>query len=237
MNNVKTLQIPDHAVAYILMQRTGLQRFNPRAYRGLRRLPIPYEHHLLPLEAQLRRGAIKAAFSASILQDYNAIRAYLPAKAGTVLDVGCGIAGIDALLSRIYDDAHFYLLDRTETDTTGFEYGMGDQYRFYNSLELAKAVMLANGTAEAQVHLLDAQPGFRFDPSHRFDLVLSLISWGYHYPVATYLDQVYDAMAPGARLLLDIRKGYGGETQLEARFGAVHILSQTAKEMRCMVAK
>lgn len=60
------LHIPDEAVPYILLQRTGLQRFNPRRYRLLRRLSLPYETTLLPVEARLRAAAIRSDYARSI---------------------------------------------------------------------------------------------------------------------------------------------------------------------------
>lgn len=38
------------------------------------------------------------------------------------------------------------------------------------------------------------------------DLVISLVSWGFHFPVSTYLDQVHDLLREGGRLILDLRK-------------------------------
>jgi SAM-dependent methyltransferase len=236
--NQEHFNVPGEAVKYLLMQRTGLQRFNPKQIRGLRRLPLDYETLILPFEAVVRRENIKTQFTTSILQDYHVIRPYLPETAASVLDVGCGIAGIDAALFKHYGGLpQLYLLDRTETSNAGFEYGMGGVHRFYNSLELAQQFLTANGVNPAQIHLLDAQPGFTFDKTHHFDLVISLISWGYHYPVETYLDQVYDRMNPGGHLILDVRKGHGGEDQLRSRFGNLQIISETGKEMRCVTQK
>lgn len=146
------------------------------------------------------------------------------------------MAGIDALLYRHYGGrADLYLLDRTQTDGAAFTYGMGAVERFYNALGLARGLLVANGVPAAQITLLEAVPGFTLPPELRFDLVISLISWGYHYPVETYLDQVHAALNPGGHLILDVRKGHGGEDALRRKFGALHIIHEDSKQARCLL--
>src|SRR5690606_38151004 len=50
------------------------------------------------------------------------------------------------------------------------------------------------------------------------DSVVSLISWGWHYPVSTYLEPVRSALPPGGRLILHIRPRTGGEEELRRYF-------------------
>ena len=77
-----------------------------------------------------------------------------------------------------------------------------------------------------------------FDPDagwwlpEALDLVISLISWGFHYPVAVYADQVREILRPGGRVILDVRKGTDGREQLEARFPRVLQISETRKKER-----
>jgi len=49
-------------------------------------------------------------------------------------------------------------------------------------------------------------------------MVISIASWGFHYPLSTYLDQVEQALAPGGRLILDLRRHQGQEQELAHRF-------------------
>lgn len=232
------MHIPDASLPYILLQRTNLQRLNPKLYRGLRKLPLHYESWLLGVEARLRGAAIKAAFLANIAEEYASLKPHLPASAKNILDVGCGIAGIDVPLYEHYaGDTHITLLDRTGVDDAAFSYGMGAEERFYNSLDLARAFLVENGVKADHITLMEVVPGFTLPADARFDLVVSLISWGYHYPVATYLDQVYNALNPGGRVILDIRKGYGSETELERKFGRLRIIYENDKQMRCLLIR
>lgn len=235
---MRQLTIPDASLPYILLQRTNLQRLNPKLYRGLRKLPLRYESWLLGIEARLRSTAIKTAFLANIADEYASLKPHLPVTAKTILDVGCGIAGIDLLLYDHYaGNTHITLLDRTEVDQAAFSYGMGAEERFYNSLDLAKAFLVENGVKADHITQMEAVPGFTLPADARFDLVVSLISWGYHYPVATYLDQVYDALNPGGHVILDIRKGHGSEAELERKFGRLHSIYESDKQMRCLLIR
>ena len=50
------------------------------------------------------------------------------------------------------------------------------------------------------------------------DVVISIISWGFHYPVSTYLEDVHEALVPGGVAILDIRNGTDGVAALRRRF-------------------
>lgn len=235
---MKQITIPDASLPFILLQRTNLQRFNPKLYRGLRKLPLNYESWLLGVEARIRSTAVKTAFLANITEEYASLKPHLPTNAAAILDIGCGIAGIDIPLYEHYaGNTHIALLDRTHIDQAAFEYGMGADQRFYNSLDLAKAFLIENGVASDHITLMEAVPGFTLPAEARFDLVISLISWGYHYPVATYLDQVYDALNVNGRVILDIRKGFDGEAMLERKFGRLHVIYEDNKQMRCLAIR
>jgi len=69
------------------------------------------------------------------------------------------------------------------------------------------------------------------------DLVVSLISWGFHYPVPVYLDQVRALLRPGGRVILDVRKETDGRAQLEARFPGVTTISETRKKERVVAER
>jgi hypothetical protein len=46
----------------------------------------------------------------------------------------------------------------------------------------------------------------QLDGAWPFDLVISLGSWCFHYPPATYLDAIFGRCRPGGVLILDVRK-------------------------------
>lgn len=227
--------VPDAAVLYVLLQRTELQVLAP----ALRRLRLPAPLPVLRAESRLRRRAVKDGFGESIFADLETIRRVLPERCTRILDVGCGVAAIDALLHRHYlargDAVQSFLLDRSELPPA-IAYGYRDTSSFYNSLEVAVELLVANGMERSHVHLLEPRPE-AIQAIEPVDLTVSLISWGFHYPVDTYLGAVAAATRPGGTVILDVRKGSGGEHEIEGAFGQVEVLMEDEKRWRLAMVK
>src|SRR5690606_19099196 len=104
---------------------------------------------------------------------------------------------------------HLVDLDGISDDV---RYGFRDNPSNYASLEGTRRFLLRNGLNETQIKTVDigTQP---FPREPKFDLVVSLISWGFHYPVDTYLEDVTSSLAPHGTLILDLRRGSGGIEQ------------------------
>lgn len=166
--------------------------------------------------AMLQRTAMMrmdTMFSALIEYDLALIRPWLPPEVSKVLDIGSGVAGIDARLHGLYPDAHVYLLDGSDVNV---QYGTETEHNLYNSQAAALRLMLKNGAPAEQVHLMKPTPEYTIDGGG-FDLVLSLFSWGWHYPLGAYAEAVAAATVPGALLIVDVRN-LEGEEKLEGTF-------------------
>jgi len=230
------LIVPDTAVRYLLLQRTHLQRWS----RVSRYLRVPYHPHVLRLEAWGRGSAIKKRFAEQISEEYAQLKAFLPQKISAFLDIGCGIGGMPLMLYRHY---HFsqgvegYLLDRTKI-AKKLHYGFGKRGVFYNSLRVAREFLIRNGVDRNQIRLMTAANDFKIPmKSDSVDLVLSLKSWGYHYPVAAYLPEVYRVIRRGGTLIVDIRCGTGGEEELMVLFRDMRVISTDARQIRYAFSK
>ena len=199
---------------YVLLQRPELQAFRGWAAR----LGVPFRARHVA-EAFLRRRGVALAYTASVATDLAMIRAWLPRRISSILDIGCGMAGIDLLLYRHYGgSANLRLLLLDSDDSRLPAYGFGDRQEFYSALSLSRRMLVDNGVPAEAIHLLDVARGGTV-PSDPLDLVVSLASWGFHYPVSTYLEEVHAALRPGGRLILDVALGRGQVWQLERRFG------------------
>ena len=131
------------------------------------------------------------------------------------MNIGCGIDLHDALLFYHYllinpDEAKnikFYLCDKTLVTLTG-ETGGGydDTHDFYNDMELAKQALCLAGILESNIYLIDADP-IKIAELKTVDLILSLHSWGFHYPISVYLDPVNKILSPNGKIIIDIRRG------------------------------
>jgi hypothetical protein len=93
---------------------------------------------------------------------------------------------------------------------------------------------------EDRVHCLEAPDDGNLDGVIRsVDLVISTISWGFHYPISLYVESVARIMSNGGVLLVDIRKGTDGLEELERQFprltevvdeGEKHLVVKCVKE-------
>ena len=179
----------DKALPYVFLQRTWIKQMTAHAYEW------------------------------DCRGDYEAIAPALPSRCAALLDIGCGMAGIDLFLYRHYTaPPHLYLLDHDKIDAP-VDYGYTDTPSAYNSLNVTRTLLEANGIpSDAITMLWAANDYYGLLIDGQVDLVVSLLAWGYHFPIATYLDQVYKVLAPGGRVIVDVRKGTGGLDALRACF-------------------
>jgi SAM-dependent methyltransferase len=190
------------------------------------------------IEGLLRRRSVAPAYAADVQQEFASLAPHLPAPCRAVLDIGCGVAGVDVPLfaSRSSEITDLYLLDRTTTAPRIF-YGFAADGAFYNSLAVARRLLEDNGVPPGVIHLLEATPDGQIPIGRQLDLVISLISWGFHYPVATYLERVHALLRPAGRLILDVRKGLQGERELAKRFARVETVFDRGKVARLVATK
>ncbi len=226
------LELPPEAVKYVLLQRTQLQKFH---FRFLDKLGVDYANSLIDLECSWRKENIAAGFLQTLQADFNEISTLLPLSAHRILDIGCGIAGIDILLYDRYrsESPQLFLLDKTNVEPSVF-YDFHAKGAFYNSLAAATQTLSVNGVPAANIQTFEARDDNRIEARPGFDLILSLISWGFHYPVGTYLNEVVRVLGPEGRLILDVRKGTDGLEQLRSRFKVVQTISEKPKYLRIM---
>jgi hypothetical protein len=231
-------RIPDEALRYILYQRTAYLRLPvTRLYRHLfRRLPfnVPLYNAAVALEARVGAERVKALYRQDMRDEFASIRAFLPPSCASILDIGCGVAGIDVLLDRHYagQQPDFYLLDRSEVASSVY-YLFEPRGAFYNSFDVARVLLAGNGIAGERIHTLTASDRFEIDiHGWRTDLVISLLSWGFYYPVQAYARAVFELLADGGRVILDVRKGTGRLASLRREGVLIDVLLDTQKFMR-----
>lgn len=240
MENQIHINVGDRAVKYILFQRTAYLRFPENLlYRVAKRiLPFRIYNIGVTLESYFGKERVKVLFNDDMVKEYGIIKRYLPKNCRTVLDIGCGVAGIDVLIHKHYHsrDIKFYLLDKTSIETNVF-YMFEKRGAFYNSLSVDRELLILNGIYEDNIELLEATGNNDIEITEEIDFVISLISWGFHYPVSTYLDKVYEILAENGVLILDVRKGTDGKACVERKFAETQIIYETQKLHRMMAVK
>lgn len=178
------------------------------------------------------RGDLKSSYTRLLREDYDGMSKFLPPRAGSILDIGCGLAGIDALLHERYGNPMINLLDETGVvpnveDRTGYK---ANGMRPFNDMSVARELLVLNSVEASNIK--EWPIGYSMGPIP-CDLCISLLSWGWHYPVRTYLDLAWDSIVEGGRLILDVRANSGGDTILDTKgFKRIAVISSNTKGWR-----
>jgi len=201
------INIPDSAVKWIKLHRTKFR--------------------------DLSDEQVKQGYAESIKADLISMQPFLPERlkqiGAGILDIGCGLAGIDAALKTVYKRASLHLMDGTGEGAN--KVGYRPALDVYNDMDATRELLAANGVKTFKAH--EPDPDAEIAP---VDLILSLYSWGHHYPVSVYLDLAKRTLKPGGRIILDLRIGQGGKAEMEKHFKFVAVC-QTHKSERCVFEK
>ena len=149
------------------------------------------------------------------------------------LDIGCGIAGPQCFMPKT---TKLFLIDKTEVDSKLY-YGFQQKTSFYNSMMITKENLIANGVKENNINIQEATETNEIKFNERFDLITSFISCGFHYPIETYLDQIYEKLKTGGVLIVDIRKETTGLAALKTKFGNSEPIKEHTKYWRVKYVK
>lgn len=167
--------------------------------------------------------AWKEAYEASLAAIADSIAPALPASATEILDVGGGMGGIGVLLSGRYPTAGYRVLDGVSDPPE-----VRSHSKTFNDATCAASFLSANGVKNFGFY----EPWDEFD--RKFDLVISFAAWGFHIIPGDYLDRVKNALAPGATVILDVRKTRTDwlETLVHGFGRPSHILERGKKHVR-----
>jgi len=172
-----------------------------------------------------RRGFAEwqAAYEASLNTIMAEISPHLPRVCSNVLDVGGGLGGMGVLLSRRFPRAAYHVVD-----------GVADQpvvrkhAETFNDASVSADFLARNGVRRYHFY----NPSVVKFP-YNFDVVISFAAWGFHIAPSVYIDRVKDALAPQARIILDVRRDKREWIEeLGAAFGMPTILHRGKKHVR-----
>ena len=194
----KTLS--DEDVALIGYQRTDyVQAASRKAWDTGDRAP-------LMAEVQSNRSAILAGVAENIRQEMEELSTALKAVGQfpkQIVDIGCGAGIADIFLAHEFG-AEVTLVD---IETTEHQYhGFNSQGSGYASLPAAKQLLAENGVLAAQT--INPQKDSGAIKNLAPDLVMSLISCGFHYPIDDYAELMFATLKRGGAVCLDLRAHY-----------------------------
>lgn len=185
---------------------------------------------LLRLEARLRRNAILYQASTEIAAEYRIIRSALKDfNLDHVMDIGCGHAIMQALFHRD-NVCRITLIDIESNDRVHHDFH--DQGAGYASLDKARAFLVSNAVPSNSITTFNPQVS-QLPQARDVNLVMSLLSCGFHYPLATYLDYAKKVLVPNGRFLFDLRKGSGQDEILD-QFANWSVLAETRTYRRVL---
>lgn len=170
-----------------------------------------------------------AQYEADLFRSFDALRPYLVGEDLTsILDIGSGLAGMDALIYRQFVPGDIHLLD-------GDAGLLGEKLNRYNDhdtvpwndVNLGRSFVLANTIASpARVH------AHTLFPRVKVNGVFSFRSWCHHYPAAVYAELVAEHLEPDGFIVTDIRRGTNGAAVF-ARHGFLPVAVIPDHSVKC----
>ena len=150
------------------------------------------------------------------------IKNYLPKKVENIMDIGCGLGIINIFLNKIYNNqSNFFLLDKNRIDKV-IKYGFSSDYESYNDLKETRNLLINNDIRPSSINILDVEKDFKIDA--KIDLVISLKSMGYHYPIDQYLRLFQTCCDENTSFIFDVSEGYYNESLFKKHFESVDII-------------
>ena len=132
-------------------------------------------------------------------------KSYLPKNINSIMDIGCGLGIINIFLNKIYqNNLDFFMLDKDKIDRT-IKYGYGENYESYNDLKETKNILCKNGIKENKIHIKNVDKKIAINS--KIDLIISLKSMGYHYPLENYLNLLKDICTKETEFIFDVTSG------------------------------
>lgn len=156
---------------------------------------------------------------------YNQIKPYLE-KGVRSLDIGAGIGVINIFTSEFFDEIHvldgnvdtkslsetFYgfhgkgYMINSDYDEVKYDESVISNYCIYNDLTTTYETLMNNNWHDRKVFTHDTN-SLKNAPSEYYDFIQSHMSWGWHFPVSTYYNDVLKVLKKGGLLIMDIRDG------------------------------
>ena len=165
---------------------------------------LPY---LKAQHTELPENSLEASYNKWIQKYINNISPYLPTEINSITDIGAGIGGIALTLHKQYNCLiNIIEKNKWEKDKALIAYhNTHKEFGGYNSFAVNEEMWKINKGNKSKLNLINADDILNnivdFPTS---DIIISTLSWGFHYPVDTYWKK---AKEKGKLLILDCRKG------------------------------
>ncbi|MBU6310852.1 hypothetical protein KGO06_02890 [Patescibacteria group bacterium] len=222
MNRKNIRSVSSFAAYLILLQRTQYQllSFLPK---GIRRRLDPaskWYNFYLRAEAFVFHSRILRLLNADMDSEVSEIKRFFPERVGSILGIGSGVALEIALLARAFPKARVRLVDK-EMVSQKIYYGLQSQGSYYNSWAAVREVAESVGVDSSGWLFTDVDvknPIISVSTSEPYDIVVSFLSWGFHYPISVY-SSIFAAIKLQGIVVLDIQPKEGWEQKIRTATG------------------
>jgi len=155
-------------------------------------------------------------------KEFETFKKYLPNSVENIMDIGCGLGIINIYLNEFFEKKPvFFLLDKNKVDRK-ITYGFSSNYESYNDLNETKNILLENNIDTSCMYLFDVEKQFVI--TKKMDLVISLKSMGYHYPINTYIELLRNCCTKDTVFIFDIGDNQYDENYLRTIFQDIKII-------------
>lgn len=138
----------------------------------------------------------REAYKAQLVDTLAAIDRFIPRPLTSVLDIAGGMGGFDALLNFVQPGLEVSILDGI-----GARPEVVERDQPYSDARAAELYLRENGVRNLWFFAPDRLP---VDPP-KFDLILSLQGWCFHFAPSVYMKFALRASRPGTVWILDVR--------------------------------
>ncbi|QUS57509.1 class I SAM-dependent methyltransferase [Pseudovibrio brasiliensis] len=140
---------------------------------------------------------------------------------GRFLDIGCGLGFGVLVLKEIYGPEHQFVgIDKNGKDTE-IRYGFQPEAEIYNDLQRTSENLHLNGILKSNLELIDLNE--HPFPDGIFDIVVSFLAYGWHFPISTYLQNLKKVTRKGSVIYLDLRRRTDGLSMMANEFDLVWV--------------
>ena len=132
---------------------------------------------------------------------------YKKKKCKNIIDIGCGLSFVNGILSKNLNKTIFYNLDKYDNngvDHSGKYHENSDDFKTRCDVEITKQFHIDNDIDISRQVYLDSKD-IDTIKDVKFDIILSVASWCYHYSFETYENIVKNNTTDNTIFLLRIR--------------------------------
>ena len=130
-------------------------------------------------------------------------------------------------------------MDNSEFNIRALSYGHGNSDRYYNSLFLTKNFLNDVDNSKVKVEAIEIKKDYPGKIPNHLDLIISFISWGFHYSLEDYWSTIIQRMSLNSSIILvDVRKNSQSYSFLKEQTNfSLEIISSDSKSDRILIRK